>query len=171
MQAFSEAADGIRTHDLLHGKRNVGSRASQESAAKRGFPSYRRSANRSSFCREIAGVSGLKPDSRRSGRQPVHATSAGSSPGDADGPARAGANDRPGKRCHGKAGVCSQLGSAAGRRPQRASRGRARPRSLRGGLRVRAGAAMVNCAVVSLLRRADRVRPPLGFRGDRSRLS
>ena len=25
-----------------------------------------------------------------------------------------GANDRPGKGCHGKAGVCSQLGSAAG---------------------------------------------------------
>jgi hypothetical protein len=63
MQAFLRAADGIRTHDLLHGKRNLGSRASHESPAKRGFPSYRRSAMLSSFCREIAGVSGLEPDS------------------------------------------------------------------------------------------------------------
>src|SRR5919106_3613946 len=29
-----EAADGIRTHDLLHGKQNVGPRASHESPAK-----------------------------------------------------------------------------------------------------------------------------------------
>jgi hypothetical protein len=62
MQAFPEAADGIRTHDLLHGKQNLESQASQESPAKYGFPSYRRSAMLSSFYREIAGVSGLKPD-------------------------------------------------------------------------------------------------------------
>ena len=34
MQAFCEAAEGIRTLDLLHGKRNVGSRASQEKSCK-----------------------------------------------------------------------------------------------------------------------------------------
>ena len=59
---FREAADGIRTHDLLHGKQNVRSRASQESPGKEQFPSYRWSAMLSSFYREITGVSGLKPD-------------------------------------------------------------------------------------------------------------
>jgi hypothetical protein len=65
------AAEGIRTLDLLHGKRNVGSRGSEERPAKCRFPSYRRSAMLSSLCREIAGVSGLKPDSgpRRLGRR------------------------------------------------------------------------------------------------------
>jgi hypothetical protein len=63
MQAFSRAAEGIRTLDLLHGKRNLGSRASQENPAKYGFPSYKRSTMLSSFYGEIAGVSGLKPDS------------------------------------------------------------------------------------------------------------
>jgi hypothetical protein len=63
MQPFFEAAEGIRTLDLLHGKRNAGSRASAESPGKERFPSYRRSAILSSFSREIAGVSGLKPDS------------------------------------------------------------------------------------------------------------
>jgi hypothetical protein len=53
---------GLETLDLLHGKRNVGSRASQEGPAKYRFPSYRRSAMLSSCYREIAGVSGLKPD-------------------------------------------------------------------------------------------------------------
>jgi hypothetical protein len=62
MQAFREAADGIRTHDLLHGKQNVRSRASQESPGKEGFPSNRGSAMLPSFYREIAGVPGLKPD-------------------------------------------------------------------------------------------------------------
>jgi hypothetical protein len=68
---FLQAAEGIRTLDLLHGKRNVGSRGSEESPAKCRFPSYRRSAMLSSLCREIAGVSGLKPDSgpRRLGRR------------------------------------------------------------------------------------------------------
>jgi hypothetical protein len=63
MQVFPKAADGIRTHDLLHGKRNVRSRASQERPAKHSFPSCRGSAMLSSFYCEIAGVSGLKPDS------------------------------------------------------------------------------------------------------------
>jgi hypothetical protein len=63
MQAFCEAAEGIRTLDLLHGKRNVRSRASQERPAKHSFPSCRGSAMLSSFYCEIAGVSGLKPDS------------------------------------------------------------------------------------------------------------
>ena len=62
MQAFSQAAEGIRTLDLLHGKQNVRSRASQESPGKERFPSYRWSARLPSFYREIAGVSGLKPD-------------------------------------------------------------------------------------------------------------
>jgi hypothetical protein len=63
IQAFPRAAEGIRTLDLLHGKQNAGSRASAESPGKERFPSYRRSAILSSFSREIAGVSGLKPDS------------------------------------------------------------------------------------------------------------
>ena len=62
-EAFRRAAEGIRTLDLLHGKQNVRSRAAQESPAKHGFPSYRRSAMLSSSYSEIAGVSGLKPDS------------------------------------------------------------------------------------------------------------
>jgi hypothetical protein len=34
MQAFSEAADGIRTHDLLHGKQNVGEEPGHKLPAK-----------------------------------------------------------------------------------------------------------------------------------------
>jgi hypothetical protein len=34
MQAFSEAAEGIRTLDLLHGKQNVGEGARQHLACK-----------------------------------------------------------------------------------------------------------------------------------------
>ena len=34
MQAFSEAADGIRTHDLLHGKQSVGFRVRADIACK-----------------------------------------------------------------------------------------------------------------------------------------
>jgi len=34
MQAFSEAADGIRTHDLLHGKQNVCFRLGADIACK-----------------------------------------------------------------------------------------------------------------------------------------
>jgi hypothetical protein len=63
MQAFSEAAEGIRTLDLLHGKQNVRFRASQESPGKERFLRYRWSATLPSFYREISGVSGLKPDS------------------------------------------------------------------------------------------------------------
>jgi len=59
---FPRAAEGIRTLDLLHGKQNVRSRASQESPGKEAFPSYRWSALLPSFSGEIAGVSGLKPD-------------------------------------------------------------------------------------------------------------
>jgi hypothetical protein len=59
---FSRAADGIRTHDLLHGKQNVRFRGSQESPGKERFLSYKGSATLPSFYREIAGVSGLKPD-------------------------------------------------------------------------------------------------------------
>jgi hypothetical protein len=62
MQAFSRAADGIRTHDLLHGKQNMRPRAAQESPGKERFPSSRASAMLPSFCGEITGVSGLKPD-------------------------------------------------------------------------------------------------------------
>jgi len=61
-EAFRRAAEGIRTLDLLHGKQNVRSRASQESPGKEAFPSYRWSALLPSFSGEIAGVSGLKPD-------------------------------------------------------------------------------------------------------------
>jgi hypothetical protein len=57
-----KAAEGIRTLDLLHGKQNVRSRAFQESPGKEQFPSYRWSAILPSVHREIAGVSGLKPD-------------------------------------------------------------------------------------------------------------
>jgi hypothetical protein len=60
--AFSEAAEGIRTLDLLHGKQNVRSRASQESPGKEGFPSYTGSAMLPSFTAKTTGVSGLKPD-------------------------------------------------------------------------------------------------------------
>jgi hypothetical protein len=55
MLTFSEAAEGIRTLDLLHGKQNVRSRASQESPGKEQFPSYRWSAILPSFHRESAG--------------------------------------------------------------------------------------------------------------------
>jgi hypothetical protein len=34
MQAFSRAADGIRTHDLLHGKQNVGEEPGHKLPAK-----------------------------------------------------------------------------------------------------------------------------------------
>ena len=61
-EGLFEAAEGIRTLDLLHGKQNVRFRASQESPAKQRFPGCRWSAMLSSFYREIAGVSGLKPD-------------------------------------------------------------------------------------------------------------
>jgi hypothetical protein len=37
MQVFSEAADGIRTHDLLHGKQNVGEEPGHKPPAKCGF--------------------------------------------------------------------------------------------------------------------------------------
>src|SRR5215218_4713000 len=82
MHTFSRAAEGIRTLDLLHGKQNVRSRASQESPAKHGFPSCRRSAMLSSSYSEIAGVSGLKPDSRpcRFGRR-LRSPTAGSRAG------------------------------------------------------------------------------------------
>ena len=59
---FRKAADGIRTHDLLHGKQNMRSRASQKSHGKERIPSYSSSAMLSSFYREITGLSGLKPD-------------------------------------------------------------------------------------------------------------
>jgi hypothetical protein len=63
-EAVLEAADGIRTHDLLDGKQYVRSRVSKKSPGKERFPSYRGSAMLPSFYREIAGVSGLKPDWR-----------------------------------------------------------------------------------------------------------
>jgi hypothetical protein len=62
MQAFSKAAEGIRTLDLLHGKQNLRSRPSHESPAKHRFPRWKRSATLPSFHHEITGVSGLKPD-------------------------------------------------------------------------------------------------------------
>jgi hypothetical protein len=37
MQAFQKAAEGIRTHDLLHGKQNVGDGRVPQRACKRWF--------------------------------------------------------------------------------------------------------------------------------------
>jgi hypothetical protein len=61
-RAFSEAADGIRTHDLLHGKQIVGPVHAPNVPAKgillprEGVPPMSR------ISREITGISGLKPD-------------------------------------------------------------------------------------------------------------
>jgi hypothetical protein len=62
MQAFSEAAEGIRTLDLLHGKQVVGLvhalnvPANGPLLRREGVPPMPR------IHREITGVSGLKPD-------------------------------------------------------------------------------------------------------------
>jgi hypothetical protein len=64
MQAFLEAADGIRTHDLLHGKRNVGSVRRLNVPANKLLPPRECVPPIPGNHREITGVSGLKPDSR-----------------------------------------------------------------------------------------------------------
>jgi hypothetical protein len=61
-RAFSRAAEGIRTLDLLHGQAEREIPGVPGSPGKEQFPSYRWSAILPSFHREIAGVSGLKPD-------------------------------------------------------------------------------------------------------------
>jgi hypothetical protein len=62
LQAFLEAADGIRTHDLLHGKQDAGLGAARNIPANRPLLPRERVPPMSSFHRGITGVSGLKPD-------------------------------------------------------------------------------------------------------------
>jgi hypothetical protein len=56
MQAFPEAADGIRTHDLLHGKQNVQRRFPQNMPANRRFLGTSRLRVLPGIHREITGV-------------------------------------------------------------------------------------------------------------------
>jgi hypothetical protein len=68
-QAFLEAAEGIRTLDLLHGKQFVGLGDALNVAANGRVLAREQVPPMSSFQREITGISGLKPDSRQSSRQ------------------------------------------------------------------------------------------------------
>jgi hypothetical protein len=62
MQAFCEAAEGIRTLDLLHGKQNAGLGAARNIPANRQLLPREGVPPMSGVYREITGVSGLKPD-------------------------------------------------------------------------------------------------------------
>jgi hypothetical protein len=62
MQAFSKAAEGIRTLDLLHGKQSAGLGAARNIPANRPLLPRERVPPMSGVYREITGVSGLKPD-------------------------------------------------------------------------------------------------------------
>jgi hypothetical protein len=64
MEAFLQAAEGIRTLDLLHGKRNVGSVRRLNVPANKLLPPRECVPPIPGNHREITGVSGLKPDSR-----------------------------------------------------------------------------------------------------------
>jgi hypothetical protein len=64
MQAFSRAAEGIRTLDLLHGKQDAGLGAARNIAANMPFLPRERMPPMPGIHREITGVSGLKPDWR-----------------------------------------------------------------------------------------------------------
>ncbi len=64
MRAFSEAAEGIRTLDLLHGKQSAGLGAARNIPANRPLLPRERVPPMPGFYREITGVSGLKPDWR-----------------------------------------------------------------------------------------------------------
>jgi anti-anti-sigma factor len=68
-EAFPRAADGIRTHDLLHGKQFVGLGDALNVAANGCVLAREQVPPMSSFQREITGISGLKPDSRQSSQQ------------------------------------------------------------------------------------------------------
>ena len=56
MRGFPEAAEGIRTLDLLHGKQNVRRRFHMNMPANRAFPRVRTRARVPGFPRETTGV-------------------------------------------------------------------------------------------------------------------
>jgi hypothetical protein len=60
----SEAAEGIRTLDLLHGKQDAGLGAARNIAANTPLLPRERVPPMPGIHREITGVSGLKPDWR-----------------------------------------------------------------------------------------------------------
>jgi hypothetical protein len=62
MQAFSEAADGIRTHELLHGKQDPTRRRFAGSPCNECFCRREARLTIPGFRREITGVRGLKAD-------------------------------------------------------------------------------------------------------------
>jgi hypothetical protein len=61
---LSEAAEGIRTLDLLHGKQDAGLGAARNIAANTPLLPRERVPPMPGIHREITGVSGLKPDWR-----------------------------------------------------------------------------------------------------------
>jgi hypothetical protein len=61
---FCEAAEGIRTLDLLHGKQDAGLGAARNIAANTPLRPRERVPPMPGIHREITGVSGLKPDWR-----------------------------------------------------------------------------------------------------------
>jgi hypothetical protein len=62
MQAFCEAADGIRTHDLLHGKQLLLALRRGLFRSGSGFVANRPGVEDSGIPRHLPGVSGLNPD-------------------------------------------------------------------------------------------------------------
>jgi hypothetical protein len=62
MELFSEAAEGIRTLDLLHGKQSVPRRIRMNMPANRQFPGPWRLHWIPEIYRETTGVPGPKPD-------------------------------------------------------------------------------------------------------------